>query len=212
MNRIEQKILANLIHNEQYCRKVAPFIDPSYFQDKTEKVIVQEILNFFGKYNKPATQDVISIEVRNRKDVTDKELAECDQSIQALVSDDTNIDWLVENTEKFCKDRAVYNAILGSIKIIDGKDTKLTQDAIPKILADALAVSFDQHIGHDYIDNSDDRYEFYHRVEDKIQFDIDLLNKITSGGLSKKSLNIVLAGCVHPDTKIRVRIRKRASV
>ena len=192
--RIEQKILSNLIHNEQYCRKAGPFIMPSYFQDKTEKVIAQEILTFFLKYNKIPSQDIISIELGNRKDVTDKELVECQKAVKELNSELTNIDWLIESTEKFCKDRAVYNAILESIKIIDGKDAKLNQDAIPKILADALAISFDQHIGHDYIMDGDSRYEFYHRVEDKVRFDIDLLNIITSGGLSKKSLNIILAG------------------
>ena len=192
--RIETKILTNLIHNEQYARKVAPFIDTSYFQEKSERVIAATILEFFGKYNKLPTQDIVSIELGNRRDVTDKELAEAQKAVESLSGDDTNFDWLVENTEKFCKDRAVYNAILESIKIIDGKDAKVSKDAIPKILQDALSISFDQNVGHDYIGDGDVRYDFYHRTEEKIHFDIDLLNKITAGGLSKKSLNIVLAG------------------
>lgn len=192
--RIEQKILGNLIHNEEYARKVAPHIDPSYFQDKSEKVITQEILSFFSKYNKLPSADIIAIELGNRKDLTDKELAEAQKAVHDLDGDIPNQDWLLENTEKFCKDRAVYNAILDSIKIIDGKDQKLTPDAIPNILSNALAISFDQHVGHDYIGNADDRYEFYHRKEEKVRFDIDLLNLITAGGLSKKTLNIVLAG------------------
>ena len=192
--RLEVKILANLIHNEEYARKVVPFIDPEYFQERLEKVIVQEVLGFFDKYNKTPTQDILKIELGNRRDITDKELSEAQRIIDTLQHDRTNLDWLVQHSEKFCKDKAVYNAILRSIKIIDGKDQKLTQEAIPKILADALAVSFDSHVGHDYIDNADERFDFYHRIEEKIAFDLEMMNKITAGGLSKKSLNIVLAG------------------
>lgn len=209
--RIEQKILSSLIHDEEYCRKVAPFMEPSYFHERLEKVIVEEALAFFTKYNKPPTQDILKIELNNRKDITDKELQEAQRVVDTLHKDRVDQNWLVENTEKFCKDKAVYNAILESIKIIDGKETKLTQDAIPKILQDALSVSFDQHVGHDYLANADERYDFYHRVEEKVAFDLDMLNKITAGGMSKKSLNVVLAGCVHPETKIHVRIRKIVS-
>ena len=192
--RIEQKILSSLIHNEEYCRKAAPFIEANYFQERIEKVIVQEILSFFGKFNRLPTQDIVKIELNNRKDITDKELTEAQRIVDTLHSDRTNMDWLIENTEKFCKDRAVYNAILNSIKIIDGKDPNLSQDAIPKILSDALAISFDQNVGHDYIVDATERYDFYHRKEEKVAFDIDILNKITSGGMSKKSLNVILAG------------------
>lgn len=192
--RIEQKILSSLIHNEEYCRKTAPFIEPGYFQERIEKVIVQEILSFFGKFNKLPTQDIVKIELGNRKDITDKELTEAQRVVDTLHSDRTNMEWLLQNTEKFCKDRAVYNAILDSIKIIDGKDPNLSQDAIPKILSDALAISFDQNVGHDYLIDATERYDFYHRKEEKVAFDIDILNKITSGGMSKKSLNVILAG------------------
>lgn len=192
--RIEQKILAHLIHSEEFCRKAAPFVDPAYFQERLEKVVVQEILGFFSKYNKLPTQDIVKIELSNRKDITDKELAEAQRIVDTLQADRTDLDWMVQKTEKFCKDRAVYNAILSSIKIIDGKDEKLTQEAIPKILSDALAVSFDQHVGHDYINDAEGRYDFYHRVEEKVAFDLELMNKITAGGLSKKSLNVCLAG------------------
>jgi replicative DNA helicase len=192
--RIEQKILSNLIHDEQYCRKVIPFIKRDYFSDRKESVLVYEIIDFFNKYNKPATKDVLAIEVSNRKDLTDKELSELTQYISSLTSEPVNQEWLLENTEKFCKDRAVYNAILASIKIIDGNDKVHTKDAIPSILSDALAVSFDNHIGHDYLDDHDARYDFYHRIEEKIPFDLEMFNKITKGGLSKKTLNIALAG------------------
>jgi replicative DNA helicase len=192
--RIEQKILTNLIYDEHYCRKVIPFIKREYFADKKEAIIASEIVSFFNKYNKPATKEVLQIEVQNRKDLTDKELGELTEYIGKLEHTLVNIDWMLENTEKFCKDRAVYNAILSSISIIDGRDKVHTKDAIPSILSDALAVSFDSHIGHDYIEDYQSRYEFYHRVEEKIPFDLEMFNKITKGGLSKKTLNIALAG------------------
>ena len=192
--RIEQKILANLIHDEHYCRKVIPFIKKEYFADKKELVIASEIVKFFTEYNKPATKEILQIEVGNRKDLTDKELLEVQEYIGSFTQEPVNEDWMLENTEKFCKDRAVYNAILNSISIIDGRDKVHTKDAIPSILSDALAVSFDSHVGHDYIDDHEARYEFYHRVEEKIPFDLEMFNKITKGGLSKKTLNIALAG------------------
>ena len=192
--RIEQTILANLIHNEEYCRKVIPFLKKEYFQDHKEAVIISEIVNFFNKYNKPATKEILSIEVGNRKDLNDKELAELNSLIDAFQPQLINEDWILENTEKFCKDKAVYNAILKSIGIIDGRDKIHTQDAIPSILSEALGVCFDNHVGHDYISDSASRYEFYHRIEEKIAFDLEMFNKITKGGLSRKTLNIALAG------------------
>jgi replicative DNA helicase len=192
--RVETKIIGSLIGDEEYCRKVAPFIDPRYFSDRYESIIVGESLAFFSKYNKPATKDVVKIELSGRKDLNDKELADCLNVLDNVKFEKTNDDWLIERTEKFCKDRAVYNAILDSIKIIDGKDKALSQEAIPKILQDALAVSFDQNVGHDYLNNADERYDYYHRVEEKVPFDLTLMNKITAGGLSRKSLNVVLAG------------------
>ena len=192
--RIEQQILSRLIYDETYCRKVIPFIKKEYFADKKEAIVASVITEFFNKYNKPLTKDVLSIEVGNRKDLTDKELAEVNSYIESVTDSPVNEDWMLTNTEKFCKDRAVYNAILRSIGIIDGRDKALTQDAIPSILSDALAVSFDSHIGHDYLEDHNQRYEFYHRVEEKIPFDLEMFNKITKGGLSKKTLNIALAG------------------
>ena len=192
--RIETQILSNLITNEDYCRKVAPFISPLYFADRTDRILSQEILKFFSKFNKPVTKDVLLIEVSNRTDISETELKNLKDGVTNLTTDPVNEDWLLTNTEKFCKDRAVYNAILDSIKIIDGKDEKHTQEAIPNILSDALAVSFDNHVGHDYINDADSRFDFYHRVEEKLSFGLDLMDKITAGGLSKKSLNVVLAG------------------
>jgi replicative DNA helicase len=192
--RIEQKILSSLVHDEQYCRKVIPFIKKDYFNDRKESIVANEVVKFFTTYNKPATKEILQIEVSNRKDITDKELAEITDFIGNLSQEPVNQEWLMENTEKFCKDKAVYNAILQSIGIIDGRNKEYTKDAIPSILSDALAVSFDNHVGHDYIDDHNERYDFYHRVEEKIAFDLEMFNKITKGGLSKKTLNIALAG------------------
>jgi replicative DNA helicase len=192
--RIEKSILSNLIHNEEYCRKVVPHLKTEYFQDRKESIIANELVRFFNEYNKPASPEILAIEIGNRKDLSDKDIPEFEVYINELTSKETNIDWLLGETEKFCKDKAVYNAILHSIKIIDGGDKLHTKDSLPSILSDALAVSFDNHVGHDYIEDYDERYDFYHRVEEKIPFDLEMFNKITKGGLSKKTLNVVLAG------------------
>jgi replicative DNA helicase len=192
--RIEQAILSNLIQSEEYCRKVVPHLKKEYFADRKELAIASLLLTFFEKYNKPASLDIVAIEIGNMTGFTDKEIPEMQEFARTLTNFEPNQEWLLTNTEKFCKDRAVYNAILKSIKIIDGNDKVNTQDAIPSILSDALSVCFDNHVGHDYIEDANDRFDFYHRVEEKISFDLDMFNKITKGGLSKKTLNIALAG------------------
>jgi replicative DNA helicase len=193
--RIEQAILSNLIHNEEYCRKVVPHLKKEYFADRKEAAIVMILLNFFEQYNKPASPEIVQIELSNLKGFTDKEIPEMQEYAKTLQADvATNQDWLIENSEKFCKDRAVYNAILDSIKIIEGRDKVHTQDAIPTILSEALGVCFDNHVGHDYLQDAQSRFDFYHRVEEKVAFDLEMFNKITKGGLSKKTLNIALAG------------------
>jgi replicative DNA helicase len=192
--RIENTILSNLVHNEQYCRKVLPFLKKRYFSERKEAIIFEEINKFFEAYNKPVTQEILAIEVNNRKDISDTDLKDQQQLIGGLTKQDTNEEWLLNETETFCKKKAVYNAILDSIGIIEGKDKERQDDAIPALLSDALGVSFDNHVGHNYLDDSDSRYEFYHRVEEKIPFDLDMLNKITKGGLSNKTLNVILAG------------------
>ena len=192
--RIENTILSNLVHNEQYCRKVLPFLKKRYFSERKEAVVFEEINKFFEAYNKPVTQEILAIEVNNRKDISDTDLKDQQQLIGGLIKQDTNEEWLLNETETFCKKKAVYNAILDSIGIIEGKDKERQDDAIPALLSDALGVSFDNHVGHNYLGDSDSRYEFYHRVEEKIPFDLDMLNKITKGGLSNKTLNVILAG------------------
>ena len=192
--RIENTILSNLVHNEEYCRKVLPFLNKRYFSERKESMAFEEINKFFETYNKPLTSEILAIEMMKRKDLSATEDKELGDFVVSLAKQDTNQEWLLNETETFCKKRAVYNAILDSIGIIEGKDKERQDDAIPALLSDALGVSFDSHVGHSYLDDSDSRYEFYHRVEEKIPFDLDMLNKITKGGLSNKTLNVILAG------------------
>ena len=192
--RIEETILRNLIYNEQYYRKVVPFIKADYFQEYHEKIVFEEIADFAAKYDKVPTKEVLSINLQNRGDLTEETFKDSVQRINSLSDDWVDYDWLLDATEKWCQDRAIYLALMQSIKIADGGDKKFTKGAIPSILQDALAVSFDEHIGHDYIEQSSDRYEFYHRKEEKIPFDLEKFNFITKGGLPNKTLNIALAG------------------
>ena len=209
MDKIEFLILRNFLHNEQFTRKVLPFIKSEYFEDTSQKVIFEEILNFVQKYNQLATKEILSIEVENRKDINEDSFKQISNLIENLDDDPTEIDWLVNTTEKWCRDRAIYIALMESIHIADGKDPKKNRDSIPSILSDALAVSFDPNIGHDYLLDYEKRYESYHRKEEKIEFDLEFFNKITKGGLPNKTLNIALAGCVHPETKVKIRFKKK---
>ena len=194
MDRVETTILRNMIHDEDYLRKVLPFIQPEYFNDHKDRVVFEEIAKFVVKYDKPASQEILRIEVENRSDVTDTEFKDTIELISSLDLHETNKAWLVDTTEKWCRDRAIYLALMKSIKIADGQDDKKGRDAIPSILSDALAVSFDNHIGHDYLQDYEERYALYHRKEEKISFDLEYFNKITKGGLPNKTLNIALAG------------------
>ena len=189
---IERTSLTQLVTNEQYARKVLPFMKADYFSDKTERTVFEEITKFVDKYNKIPTQTSLEIEVQNRKDLNEEEYKKVVAVIQTLSSTDVDFDWLVDTTEKFCKDRAVYNAIVEGISIIDGKDKDRGPDSIPSILTDALAVGFDNAVGHDYLLDSESRFDYYHTVEEKIPFDLEFFNKITKGGLPPKTLNIAL--------------------
>ena len=192
--RIEETILRNLICNEQYYRKVVPFIKADYFQEYNEKILFEEIADFAAKYDKVPTKEVLTINLQNRGDLTEETFKDTLSGLNSLSDEWVDYDWLCDSTEKWCQDRAIYNALMQSIKIADGGDKKLDKGSIPSILQDALAVSFDEHIGHDYIEQADDRYEFYHRKEEKIPFDLEKFNYITKGGLPNKTLNIALAG------------------
>lgn len=182
-----------MIHNEEYCRKVVPFIKPEYFNDQFERIVAEEVLSFFTLYNKPASLDILAIQIGKRKLHRDQ-IEGIEKYINDLDFKTDNETWLLSNTESFCKKQAVYNAIIDSFEIIEGKNDKFTEDAIPTLLSDALAVSFDSSIGHDYLEDFASRYEFYNRKEEKLEFDLELFNKITKGGLPRKTLNMILAG------------------
>ena len=192
--RIEETILRNLLCNEEYYRKVVPFLKSEYFNDYHEKVIFEEIADFSGKYDKVPTKEVLTINLQNRNDLTDDAYKDSISTVQGLSDEWVDFNWLIDSTEKWCQDRAIYLALMRSIQIADGGDKKLSTNAIPSILQEALAVSFDEHIGHDYIEQAEERYDFYHRVEEKIPFDLEKFNFITKGGLPNKTLNIALAG------------------
>jgi len=194
MEKVETTILRNLLFNNDYCRKVLPFIKNEYFENLHEKVVFEEICKFIISYEKLATKEILLIETEKRTDITEDTYKTICDYISNL--QDTSVDgkWLEDTTEKWCRDRAIYLALMESIKIADGQDEKKSRDAIPTILQQALAVSFDNHIGHDYLNDFERRYEFYHQKEDKIPFDLDYFNKITKGGLPNKTLNIALAG------------------
>jgi len=168
-----------------------------YFTDRTEKVIYEETSQFTDTYNNPPTIEALGLAIKERRNLTDEEVAKCEVYLSEVASssrEGSEIQWLVDKTEKFCQEKAIYNAVLGSISILDGKDKTHDKGQIPKILSDALAISFDTSVGHDYLENSDERYEFYHRHEERIPFDLEFFNKITKGGLPAKTLNIALAG------------------
>jgi hypothetical protein len=208
MERLELTILRNLVYNEDYSRKVIPFIQPEYFDQKSERVVFEEIVQFIVKYNSAITKEALGIEIENRTDLTETDVKDIREICTSLNDSVVEKQWLLDTTEKWCRDRAIYLALMESIHIADGNDGNKNRDAIPGILSDALAVSFDNNIGHDYLQNYEERYEFYHRKEDKIEFDLEYFNKITKDGLPNKTLNIALAGCVHPETNVKIRFRK----
>lgn len=190
---IENVILSNLIYNEKYARKALPFLKSEYFHDRTYKHIFDTISAFITKYNSMPSKEALSIDSEKIKDISDKELTELKSKLNAFVDEKTDESWLVEQTEKFCQDKAVFNAVMESIGILEGK-SKHDKGAIPEILTEALSVSFDPNIGHDFIEDYEERYEFYHRVETKIPFDLEFFNIITKGGVNNKTLNVALAG------------------
>ena len=194
MEKIELTILRNLVFNEDYSRKVIPFIQPDYFEQKSEKIIFEEIAKFIVKYGASITVEALNIEIENRTDINESEIKEIYNLVSQFNDSVVENKWLLDITEKWCRDRAIYLALMESIHIADGKDEKKNRDAIPSILSDALSVSFDNHIGHDYLQDYEKRYESYHKKEDKIEFDLEYFNKITKGGLPNKTLNIALAG------------------
>jgi replicative DNA helicase len=194
MERIENIVLRNLVFREEYMRKVLPFIEPEYFNAREERIIYEQIAKYAADYDNLVTQEILSIEIENRNDITEDESVNINKIINSLENVDADFEWLSDTTEKWCRDRAIYLALMESIGIANDEDKNKTRDAIPDILSKALAVSFNRHVGHDYLEDYEQRYELYHRKEDKIEFDLEYLNKITKGGIPRKTLNVALAG------------------
>ena len=194
MDRIEKVILRNLVYNEEYLRKVLPFIEPDYFNDRNERVVFEHITKYAAEYNSLITKEVLLIEIEDRRDITQEEVKNINGTINELEDIECDFEWLSDTTEKWCRDRAIYLALMESIKIADGQDDKQNRDAIPTILSDALSVSFNRNVGHDYLEDYEERYELYNKKESRIQFDLEYFNKITKGGIPNKTLNIALAG------------------
>ena len=192
--QVENLVIKNLLNDEEYLRKSLPFIKSEYFSETGDRNIFEIISKYFSDYNAIPTKEALQIEAGNLTDISDDQYNSLLEYIKNIDDEESDLQWALDTTEKWCKERAVYLALMESIKIADGNDKNKGPEAIPSILSDALSVSFDNHIGHDYIDDYEERYESYHRVDAKIPFDIEMLNKITKGGLVNKSLNVALAG------------------
>ena len=192
MMKTETLILKHLIDDEGYARRTLPYLKSEYFSEKSDKLVYESIDKFINKYNNLPTREALTLEIDSESNISDEDFNACKSTISELIVDEEeNKDWLVETTEKFCQEKALYNAIMNSIAIIDSNDEK---GKIPELLTDALAVTFDPNIGHDFIDDYDERFDFYHKEEERIPFDLDYMNRITKHGLPKKTLNIILAG------------------
>ena len=205
---IEKVILSNLVENEEYSRKVIPFLKSEYFQSVSQRIVYNIIDEYVKKYNAFPSKEALNINLENQNGINEQTFKESKELIEELRSDKNDLQWLLDQTEKYCQEKAVYNAIMSSIQILDDKTGKVNKGSIPQILSDALAISFDSHVGHDFLEDTDSRFEYYHRKENRIPFDLSYLNAITNGGIPNKTLNIALAGCVHPNTKVRIRFRK----
>ena len=189
---IEETIFSNLFHNEDYLRNTIPYLNQEYFTSRSHRILLKNIINYFEKYNKTPSTTAISIELENES-LSEGDFKECTELLNNLVETNEDYDWLMKTTEKFCQEKALYNAIMESIQIIDGKGDK-DKGALPEILSQALSVTFDSNIGHDFLENAEERYDFYHQKVERLEFDLDYFNRITRGGIPKKTLNIILAG------------------
>ena len=192
--KTELMILGHLLSNEDYARRTLPYLKSDYFADRVERTVYETINEFVNKYNSLPTKEALTIEMDNLEHLSDEEYSQCNSMVSNMEPEASDEKWLTDTTEKWCQEKAIYNAIMNSIQILDGNDKKHDKGAIPELLSDALSVSFDPNIGHDFIEDAESRYDFYHRVEERLPFDLEYMNKITKGGLPKKSLNIILAG------------------
>ncbi len=193
-DRIESVIFEGLLGNDDYTRKTLPFLEEEYFDSRVDKILFKEIKGFYDKHNKSPTKKILRLFLDDCSDLKQGEFDEAIELVESLGEPENNQVWLMERTEKFCRDKAIYNAIMTSIGIMDGRNTTLDRGSIPNLLSDALAISFDKTIGHDYFTDADDRFKFYHLKEERVPFDLTMFNKITKGGLPRKTLNVALAG------------------
>lgn len=208
--RLENLILANAVRSENFARRVLPFLKPEYFTDAQDKIVHDTLQVYIDKYNHQPSFDALLVELDARKDMDEDGYKKCVAYVNELKEiEGTDENWLVDKTESFCQDKAIYLAISKAIKIADGQEKELGKGSIPKLLTDALAVSFDNSVGHDFLEDAEKRYESYHEVEDRIPFDLQYMNDITRGGLPKKTINVIMGGCVHPDTLVKIRYKKR---
>lgn len=210
---LENLIIKSLISNDEYARKVLPYLKTEYFGENTHKVLYKIISNYITKYNNIPSIEALKIELGSTDGINEKLYREASETLTHVFSEINSVqdmNWLLITTEKFCQDKALYNAIHQAIEIMDDEKSLVAKGSIPKLLQDALGITFDNSIGHDYIDAATDRFEFYHRESEKIPFDLELFNRITKGGVSRKTLTVILAACVHPDTKIKIRFKKKA--
>lgn len=209
MDNNERAIVSNLLCNDSFVKKVIPFIKEEYFSSQSSKYIFNEVYKFVEKYKECPSPQAISIILEDKPNVNQETINECLDLVENCDSyKENNLEWLVDNTEKFCKNKAIYNGIMESISIYDGK-SKLKETAIPQLMSDALAISFNTNLGHDYIDDAEKRFEYYTTRQPKLPFQLERFNLITEGGVIRKTLNMLLAGCVHPDTKIKIRLKKK---
>ena len=194
MNEVEQLVIKNLLLDEEYVRKAMPFIKTEYFADTTGKKLFDVLSKYFIDYSAIPTKEALEIEVGQLKDISDDQHQEIVKAINNIDTEKSEFEWILDTTEKWCKERVLYLALMSSIRIAEGNDEQRAAGAIPSILSEALAVTFDNHIGHDYLEDYEERYDFYHQKEEKIPFDLEFFNKITKGGLPNKTLNVALAG------------------
>lgn len=207
---LEKTILSNLLLNDDYSRKVFPYIKEEYFEENSIKKVFSTYAEYVEKYKESPSLEALKISLDKRKDLNENSYKDVMEVVGDLKLDEnTNNDWLIEETEKFCQDRDLYNSIRRSILILDGQDKEFDKGSIPKLLSDSLGISFDTSVGHDFLEDYESRFEYYHRKEERLPFDLDLMNKVTKGGLPRKSMTVLLATCVHPDTKVRIRKKKR---
>ena len=191
-------------------RRISPFLKEEYFRKDEDRILYNQVQEFINKYNSLPTKDALKIEIDNLS-IKEDQVKEILSDVEEIYSNNekTNQDWLIDATENFCKEKAIYHAITTSIEIMNNKNSEFDRGAIPDLLSKALAVSFDPSVGHDYLESFEDRFDYYHRKMERIPFDLKFFNLITKDGIPKKTLNVILAGCVHPETKIKVRFRKR---